>query len=572
MNNVVFERIILISEIEKKARCITFDRITIITGNINTTGKSCVLKSLYHTLGADVVFEDEWYPLKTKSFVEFRVGNQKYKALRSEDRITIFDENDLVLISTTSITNDLAPFISQLFDFDLKLIRNGNSSIEIQATPAFLYLPFYIDQDLGWKEYFSSFNGLKMFRNWQDPFKNYHTGIRPKEYYAAVNQIKKAEDEKQLLNVEVKLLVRTREKFESVLGNERKDINIKDDCIALDSHILDLERCKLNEDVLRKSLYVTNENRLDIECQIDELKDIITNANRELSATKEVTTLICSKCGSIHESKLYREYSLLSDLNNAGDVMLELLGQKSVIESEANTISNSLKIVRNELKSIETKVEEQHRELSLNGVLDSFALTRSESVIDSEINIVSIKENEINRDIEALEDQKKNFNDRKRTKVIKDHYLNKLESNFHGLKVTAGSLSEYRSRFTPPSNKLKTGSRAPRQMLAVYYAFIDTIYSYSTTARMPIVIDSPKQQEQDQLNSNDIVDFCTRNLPNEAQLILATINYSGMNENITLHNFSDYKQLLCENDFELYSKMINELYDKAMRSIGEHNE
>ena len=96
MNNVVFERIILISEIEKKARCITFDRITIITGNINTTGKSCVLKSLYHTLGADVVFEDEWYPLKTKSFVEFRVGNQKYKALRSEDRITIFDENDLV--------------------------------------------------------------------------------------------------------------------------------------------------------------------------------------------------------------------------------------------------------------------------------------------------------------------------------------------------------------------------------------------------------------------------------------------------------------------------------------------
>jgi predicted ATPase len=94
-------------------------------------------------------------------------------------------------------------------------------------------------------------------------------------------------------------------------------------------------------------------------------------------------------------------------------------------------------------------------------------------------------------------------------------------------------------------------------MLAIYYAFLNIIYKHTTTAKMPIVLDSPKQQEQDNIHSDQIVNFCISHLPTNAQLILATLNYKSESNDIKIYELNMEKGLLIDSDYKEYSKYIN---------------
>ena len=64
MSKLVFEELYLFSCSEKKAKVITFSPLkNVITSSAvdgTDRGKSVIMKSLYHTLGADCYFEDKW--------------------------------------------------------------------------------------------------------------------------------------------------------------------------------------------------------------------------------------------------------------------------------------------------------------------------------------------------------------------------------------------------------------------------------------------------------------------------------------------------------------------------------
>ncbi|MBM5573644.1 hypothetical protein [Deefgea sp. CFH1-16] len=54
-----------------------------------------------------------------------------------------------------------------------------------QATPPYLFLPFYMDQDGSWLQQWNSFDKLSQFSNWKKPVAAYVTGQRPNGYYVA---------------------------------------------------------------------------------------------------------------------------------------------------------------------------------------------------------------------------------------------------------------------------------------------------------------------------------------------------------------------------------------------------
>lgn len=93
-------------------------------------------------------------------------------------------------------------------------------------------------------------------------------------------------------------------------------------------------------------------------------------------------------------------------------------------------------------------------------------------------------------------------------------------------------------------------------MLAVYYAFIDTVYKFSSTAKFPIVVDSPKQQEQDSMNADVIASFCAKNRPDSAQLVLATLNYNSTDTSITVYELNEKKGLLLNSEYQEHSESL----------------
>ncbi|TXM72452.1 hypothetical protein FV226_12240 [Methylobacterium sp. WL12] len=171
------------SDLEQGAFKTTFDpKMTIILGG-NSTGKSSLIKSLYWVLGADPArVHESWPNLKVTGLLEFQVDGKTYFMLRHGSVFALFDEARVLMGSMQKVTSQLAPSLAKLLGINLVLPdRKGNPTT---PTPAFFFLPFYVDQDVGWERPWQSFEGLKQFANYHRSIVSYHSGILPDEWYA----------------------------------------------------------------------------------------------------------------------------------------------------------------------------------------------------------------------------------------------------------------------------------------------------------------------------------------------------------------------------------------------------
>jgi hypothetical protein len=184
MKNLQLKRLLLLSGHEKAAQLVRFDpKRTVVLGD-NDTGKSCLIKSIYAAFGADSAkINQTWKEAKVDILVEFTVDEASYRILRSANTFGLFDGKDAPIWVGTGITSGVGPQIAQLLDFGLTLSdRKGDLQV---PPPAYLFLPFYIDQDVSWVENWSSFANLQMFSGYRKDVANFHAGLRPNEYYQA---------------------------------------------------------------------------------------------------------------------------------------------------------------------------------------------------------------------------------------------------------------------------------------------------------------------------------------------------------------------------------------------------
>ena len=182
MKNLRFEKLYLMSDLEQGAFKTTFDpEMTTILGG-NSTGKSSLIKSLYWVLGADPArVHESWPNLKVTGLLEFQVDGKTFFMLRHGSVFALFDEKRVLMESMQKVTSKLAPSLANLLGINLLLPdRKGNPTT---PTPAFFFLPFYVDQDVGWERPWQSFDGLKQFANYHRSIVSYHSGILPDEWY-----------------------------------------------------------------------------------------------------------------------------------------------------------------------------------------------------------------------------------------------------------------------------------------------------------------------------------------------------------------------------------------------------
>lgn len=187
-SQLLLKQLIILSIPEKSAKLITFHpQRNLITGK-NDVGKSSIIKSIYHSLGADVQFDNVWEKADAISLLTFSYKNKDYKILRSRDHIGLFDINDNLIQSFDSIIKGLSPYFSKLFGNKLQL-KQSNTNQRIPASPAIQFLPFYIDQDKSWHKPWESFEGLGVFTSFKRDLINFVSGIRPNEYYLLSEKI-----------------------------------------------------------------------------------------------------------------------------------------------------------------------------------------------------------------------------------------------------------------------------------------------------------------------------------------------------------------------------------------------
>ncbi len=116
MKSFVLRNLFLFSMKEGTARRMTFDQhITVLKG-ANRTGKSCLIKSIYGSLGADAgKIHKEWKKLGVDTVVTIEVDGQTLQILRSRNRFAIFNESGVLTESFKGVTSGMGPFPCQIF-------------------------------------------------------------------------------------------------------------------------------------------------------------------------------------------------------------------------------------------------------------------------------------------------------------------------------------------------------------------------------------------------------------------------------------------------------------------------
>lgn len=524
MKRLIFQSLSILSQKEKEAIKVPFDpQMTVFRGT-NDTGKSSLLKSVYRAFGAEPhKVSDKWKDASATLHLRFTLDEVPYSILRFGDSYSLFSGDDQLIIRCSSVTNDLGPYIAELCQFRLPLISNGK---QVQATPAFLFLPFYFDQDGSWSKQWDGFERLRQFTKWKNDVVHFHTGIRPTEYYEA--KVKREEyrkleadhtDRRKVISDTLTKLNRqlAQASFDIDVESYQSDINrLLQQCNEL--NVIEEKHSEKLKDLECKRMQYLNEERI-VRSAIAEITGDST------LAAKESDEVECPTCGNVYDNSFRERFSIAQDAGRCKELLTEILSDLTDVEREIYAVKAEFLETRAMSEEIKQTLSKKRGEIKLHDVIKSEGRKEVRDVLRGEIDGWSQKIGEAASSVAEAEAVMNSFDNKARRKDVIGFYRREMKRFVSSLDVM--TLPEMRWRSITCSIQ-ESGSDLPRALLAYYYAILRTINAYSTSTYCPIIMDSPRQQDLDEGNWEQMLEFIRDNQPEDSQLIISLVDDAGV--------------------------------------------
>ncbi|MDK1312081.1 hypothetical protein [Pseudoalteromonas ardens] len=567
MKSLIFKKLMILSEQEQKGVHLTFDRINVVIGSDNSVGKSTLVKNLFWALGCNPYFDDNWKGTESKTVIEFSVNDKVYLCARDTSRIMIGEKGKQLTIYT-SLTGDYAEHFASIVGFNA-LLPARESSIATIPPAAFYFLPFYIDQKRGWIEAWDSFNDLKQYSRWTADIIPYHCGAFTKEYFQFTDEMYEVEREKVDVNNEVTRI----DTAISVVDEFIPKITTTVDKSELDEIKVELEKdlAELHsfQEVLFEEIAGLKANRKHQEIQLriaeTSLEESELDYEYALEHASEVE-LECPTCGTIYDNTLVDRFSLLQDQEQSKQVCLRIQHEIESIDSELSEKLTELDGVKNRIDELNKKYyrEEKETKFDLSTILDSVAAHSVRYRVESsrQKNIVKLSD---------LTEKKKGLG-KDRTKAVKERKkesYDKFQEIFPSLVTKLGAHGVQTSQIKSPMTHKKVAvsggaAEGTRALLAYYLSIYKLSYLFSETALAPLVVDTPKQQEQAGMRYEVIVQSLLENIPEGAQVFLCGMDDPAL-EPMTSKGKTFYleneRSLLREEEFKVVKQAIGSLFE-----------
>lgn len=568
MQKLLFEEMMILSKTEKKAMSVEFNPSKNLILGENDVGKSTLIKSLYHSLGADApqLNNNRWKKANPIYCTKFSVDNKSYYIVRDEKYFGLFDSDRKLISRHQGITGKkgIAHKINKFLKFNIELeAKDGQMQT---PSPSYYFLPFYVDQDEGWNSSWSSFSGLQRFKNYRKEMIDYHLGIKPQTYYDALSQLYTLKEKYAELRSEKSSLVSVRDKYKS-----RKEVQKVD----LDPEVFKQE---LEEVVVRyNDVYSKQQNqlgliknirnkKLGIENEVSVLESSIRELESDykyLEAPSTPDVVDCPTCGTEFKNSISERFGLLDDI----DYSINLIDQKKkeliLLEGELEELNAEYNAISKELSSVESLLQRKKESISLDEIIRSEGYKDMMGSIASDIDSINTQQVELDKEMESLKDDTKTDKELKR-KIV-SFYQAKMKESLNKLNVHVLTEDDYKN----PDRVIKNnalGSDLPRSLLAQYISLLHTMEKFNSFVHCPLIIDSPLQQEQDEQNADAIFSFIFSGLLKDQQLILGTLRYENEidTENTNVIEFSTKFGLLETNKYEEVYNAVAPLHEETL--------
>lgn len=548
MNNLVFNKIAIISMASKTAKIQEFTKgINVVTSSKqakgNWVGKSSLLKSLYHSLGADSLFDDSWGTEGEYAYVlSFSFKDQNYNIFRFGKLFKLYDSNNKVLF-TVANREDLATKLSSIFGINIKLKDQSTNKQYKDALPVYWYLFNFSDQTDSKPCEFRSFKNLGSSSNFYSDLIYSHLGLRSNELndllcdIDELNQDKSnREQEKKTLDEVYKIL---KEKSTPVVDQKLIKQSLqkyeKEYSCALDD---------LNK--VHSSLEKAYTEKAELEALLNHIDALIQKQRIDIKDFEIKQE--CPHCGStFNDNKIYY-FRRVKDIDGFGmqriDVEEKLALCKRKINLEMEKYNSLKEIVDNIQKKIDSDGSINKNDISNIGLSNTIkdVLLKQKFVEE----VISSDDEKIKSKTKIVRELKKD------RKAIDEHYCIQLSEKTAKYSIPGFSINTVKSA----DEKFNVSGTVNNVAKMIWLsALLQTRYDKNQSFPvLPLVVDTPNNADYDEENSNKIFDIVFSMKKDDNQIITSLVGFDKKqfpdyaNINVIYLN-NEQRHLLNEQDF-----------------------
>jgi len=573
MKNLQFKQLLILSNSQKSANQFKFNKkYNLVLADDNSAGKSTLVKLLTWTLGCEPVLDTKWKSLDCKVLLMFSLGGEDYTAMRYGN-IIYWKKAKEKYKKYMGISGEFSKMFANLVNFNALLPNRSDNEELVTPPPAYYFLPFYIDQKKSWTTAWENFEGLGQFANWKSTIIKYHTGYLTskhfdyeKEYYEEKTKIQDLNNSIQKIDYALEVL------SEHVPNKE----------ITLDKKVFD----KMTEEIKQELSILSKrqESLLDVtstltsdKVYLEHEKTIAEHLMNELDKDYvfSVENLIeddveCPLCGTFHNNSVINRTSILADKELANNQLIDIENRLKKLDTKIikqGVESNAIKTKIDEI-NLKYHITDDSENIPLNTIIENFAYKS----IDT--NIKNTKKEKVSSIGEARSVQKEIRKDqgklleKERKQDIDTSFLDLLTTYMKILDVEELNLSKIKTALHY-TGIIKEGGAAEgtRGILAYYLAVFSLVDIYGEELKAPLIIDTPNQQEQTDINYKNIIKLITTKIPDGQQVILCAM------ENELLNDFKEKAYIIELDKNRLLDKSkyeeIKIIFDEIELSVDE---
>lgn len=532
MSKLLFNKIYIFSSPDKTARVIEFSagKTMITSSSIDGTnrGKSVIMKSLYHAMGADCDFDDKWDDGSKIYILNFSVDSNQYFILRHSSLFKVFDGNKNLIFKTVS-RHELSKRLNDIFHFAVKLpARQGNSNdwsegdeeiekLEI-TPPAYNYLLYFVDQDGQRGSQFCSFKSLQQYSDYKTNALYYHFGAFDDDYYnLSIQQERLIEHQKRI--------IRDDEMMNLML--DRVYANINDVSYSADmGHLkrdIDRTKAKYNEiarklSEIRSKLITLRNDKEELLLHLSSLSKLTKDNDKQLQS---LNNQICPLCSSHLDNPLH----LRIKRYNTGDDIILLSGE---LQIDVERIEKDIALQEAEYSEWLRKLNEYESALNLqsseiNDVLRHKGYIDIKDKISDDLHALRKEAEQLDVELKDISKKLRKYNDAKKKINTRYYELMLADKTHFGLDgIDPKTFESIKKNFS------SGGSNNPIATIVWYVNLLKLKHEFNPDAiDFPVVLDSPNNAETDQEKKNQVYQYiCERITDN--QLIVSGIGFRDM--------------------------------------------
>lgn len=547
MNSITFVSITIVEPDARLAKSVLFtEGLNVISARQkdgNDRGKSVVMRSLYHALGAEGMFDSKFDCAGKIFMLEFRHNLRQWMMLRFGHAYSLFDAERRLEWKCYG-SRELAVRQSETFGFKVMLPGRANNELEL-APPAYSYLSSYIDQRGSKGSEFASFNNLAQYKNFKSNIFYTYAGVIDERYYKLLQR----RDELNASSCKFEEGLKLRRAMIERVNGHLNGMVFSDDLESLDADLsaLDDEYGRLSDTLssLRGKLMRLRREKVDREKSIDGAVSFSRHwesGYRKLRSHKQ-----CPLCHSVLEDELEVRVEECETREDVLFVKLEMERDLQRIESRIAKAEVEYKALLDELEPVRTELRTRDASRGKAVAVDGLVQMRDELVKErSELaeNLVAAKD-----DLDDIGRYLKDYGEQKR--AADSRLVELLKEGAHRLNLQGIDLEKLKGI----QSVFKSNGSNETLATLVWYLSIQRVQREMNPARIrfPMVIDSPMSGEQDDEKKEFAYDYIISSLRDMHQVVLSGLAVEdfahlpeGVNQ-ITLEN--EKYHLLNEEDY-----------------------